>query len=131
MATGTVKWFNNAKGYGFVLAQESNDDLFIHYSSIQMDGYKSLKAGQQIEYDIQEGPKGLHAVNIRYVNGTTTEPTTPASATTSAPTIKTDNDNLHLNPMHDVPHPAAANGASNAAPSQAPAREVEVEVEEG
>ncbi len=66
MATGTVKWFNNAKGYGFVLAEKSNEDLFIHYSSIQMDGYKSLKAGQAIEYEVQEGPKGMHAVNIRY-----------------------------------------------------------------
>ena len=65
MATGTVKWFNNAKGYGFVLPEAGGDDLFIHYSSIQMDGYKSLKAGQGVQYELQEGPKGLHAVNIR------------------------------------------------------------------
>ncbi|MEM7217508.1 MAG: cold shock domain-containing protein CspD [Pseudomonadota bacterium] len=65
MATGTVKWFNNAKGYGFVLPEGGGDDLFVHYSSIQMDGYKSLKAGQLVDYDVQEGPKGLHAVNIR------------------------------------------------------------------
>ena len=65
MATGTVKWFNNAKGYGFVLPEGGGDDLFVHYSSIQMDGYKSLKAGQAVEYDIQAGPKGMHAVNIR------------------------------------------------------------------
>lgn len=65
MATGTVKWFNNAKGYGFVLPEAGGDDLFIHYSSIQMDGYKSLKAGQEVMYELQEGPKGMHAVNIR------------------------------------------------------------------
>lgn len=65
MATGTVKWFNNAKGYGFVLPEAGGDDLFIHYSSIQMDGYKSLKAGQEVMYELQEGPKGMHAVDIR------------------------------------------------------------------
>ena len=65
MATGKVKWFNNAKGYGFILSQGGGDDLFVHYSSIQMDGYKTLKAGQTVEFDVQQGPKGLHAVNIR------------------------------------------------------------------
>ena len=65
MATGKVKWFNNAKGYGFILAHTGGEDLFVHYSSIQMDGYRTLKAGQNVEFDIQQGPKGLHAVNIR------------------------------------------------------------------
>lgn len=65
MATGKVKWFNNAKGYGFVIAEAGGEDLFAHYSSIQMDGYKTLKAGQDVEFDIEQGPKGLHAVNIR------------------------------------------------------------------
>jgi len=65
MATGKVKWFNNAKGYGFILAESGGDDLFVHYSSIQMDGYKTLKAGQTVEFDVQKGPKGMHAVNIR------------------------------------------------------------------
>lgn len=65
MATGKVKWFNNAKGYGFILADESEEDLFAHFSSIQMDGYKTLKAGQSVGYDLVEGPKGNHAVNIR------------------------------------------------------------------
>lgn len=65
MPTGTVKWFNNAKGYGFILGEGSNgEDLFVHYSSIKMDGYKTLKAGQIVTYDIIQGPKGLHAVNI-------------------------------------------------------------------
>jgi CspA family cold shock protein len=65
MATGKVKWFNNAKGYGFILPEEGGEDLFAHYSSIEMEGYKTLKAGQDVEFEIQEGPKGYHAVNIR------------------------------------------------------------------
>ncbi|MCB1686818.1 MAG: cold shock domain-containing protein [Pseudomonadales bacterium] len=73
MATGKVKWFNNAKGYGFILADQSEDggmdiggtDLFAHYSAIEMDGYKTLKAGQDVTFDISEGPKGLQATNIR------------------------------------------------------------------
>ncbi|MGI0116417.1 cold shock domain-containing protein CspD [Zooshikella sp. RANM57] len=64
MPTGKVKWFNNAKGYGFILPEDSNEDLFVHYSSIEMDGYKTLKAGQQVNFDILQGPKGLHAINI-------------------------------------------------------------------
>jgi len=65
MATGTVKWFNNAKGYGFILPEGGGEDLFAHYSSIQMEGYKTLKAGQAVHYETLEGPKGYHAVNIR------------------------------------------------------------------
>lgn len=64
MATGKVKWFNNAKGYGFIRPDGGGDDLFVHYSYICMDGYKSLKAGQSVSYDVREAPKGLHAVNI-------------------------------------------------------------------
>lgn len=76
MTIGKVKWFNNAKGYGFVLPDNEGEDLFIHYSAIQMDGYKTLKAGQEIQFDIVEGPKGLHAVNIQDVDGE--DQTTPA-----------------------------------------------------
>ncbi len=70
MPTGKVKWFNNAKGYGFILpGEESNgEDLFVHYSSITMDGYKTLKAGQHVTYEIIQGPKGLHAINIGIVS---------------------------------------------------------------
>lgn len=64
MPTGTVKWFNNAKGYGFILADEGGEDLFAHYSAIAMDGYKTLKAGQQVSFEITRGDKGLHAINI-------------------------------------------------------------------
>ena len=70
MARGTVKWFNNAKGYGFILPDKLGEqDLFAHYSEIQMEGYKTLRAGQLVAFDIEEGPKGLHAVTIRAANG--------------------------------------------------------------
>jgi CspA family cold shock protein len=65
MLSGKVKWFNNAKGYGFIVAEGSDEDLFAHYSTIQMDGYRTLKAGQAVNFEIIQGPKGLHAVNIR------------------------------------------------------------------
>jgi len=64
MATGTVKWFNNAKGFGFICPEGGGEDIFAHYSTIQMDGYRTLKAGQQVRFDLQEGPKGYHASNI-------------------------------------------------------------------
>ena len=64
MASGKVKWFNNAKGYGFINEEGKSDDLFAHYSAIQMDGYKTLKAGQAVEFEIIQGPKGLHAGKI-------------------------------------------------------------------
>jgi cold shock protein len=64
MPTGTVKWFNNAKGYGFVVADDGGEDLFAHYSTINMDGYKTLKAGQPVCFDVIKGDKGLHAINI-------------------------------------------------------------------
>ena len=68
MATGTVKWFNNAKGYGFVTPDEGEQDIFGHFSAITMDGYRTLKEGQRVEVDVQEGPKGLHAPNLQRVN---------------------------------------------------------------
>ncbi|TVS16841.1 MAG: cold shock domain-containing protein [Gammaproteobacteria bacterium] len=64
MPTGTVKWFNNAKGYGFILPEGGGEDLFVHYSSIQMDGYKTLKAGQSVLYENQQGDKGSQAINV-------------------------------------------------------------------
>lgn len=65
MENGKVKWFNNAKGYGFIVADGRSEDLFAHYSAIQMDGYRTLKAGQPVQFDIIQGPKGLHAINIQ------------------------------------------------------------------
>ena len=64
MAVGKVKWFNNAKGYGFINEEGKTEDLFAHYSAIKMEGYKTLKAGQAVVFEIIQGPKGLHAVNI-------------------------------------------------------------------
>lgn len=65
MPAGKVKWFNNAKGYGFIVADGSDEDLFAHFSTITMDGYKTLKAGQPVAFDTMQVDKGIHAVNIR------------------------------------------------------------------
>lgn len=64
MPKGKVKWFNNAKGYGFIIEDGCSDDLFAHFSSVQMDGYKTLKAGQAVSFDKKPSDKGVHAVNI-------------------------------------------------------------------
>lgn len=64
MATGTVKWFNDAKGYGFI-THEDGRDVFVHYSSIEGDGFRSLDPGMDVEYEFTEGPKGLHASMVR------------------------------------------------------------------
>ena len=65
MKAGKVKWFNNAKGYGFIVSNDNeNEDLFAHYSAIQSDGYKSLRAGQEVDFELTDGPKGPQAVNI-------------------------------------------------------------------
>jgi len=63
---GTVKWFNPAKGYGFI-GWENGDDVFVHFSSIQMEGYRTLEKGQKVEFSIEEGPKGLQAANVTAV----------------------------------------------------------------
>ncbi len=66
MSLGTVKWFNDAKGYGFI-THEDGRDVFVHYSSITGDGFRSLSQGQEVEYDWEEGTKGLHASAVRKV----------------------------------------------------------------
>ena len=63
MATGTVKWFSNEKGYGFI-EREEGEDVFVHFSAIAMDGYKSLTEGQRVEFDVVQGSKGLQAANV-------------------------------------------------------------------
>ncbi|MEE8428954.1 MAG: cold-shock protein [Gammaproteobacteria bacterium] len=65
MPIGTVKWFSNAKGYGFIAPDEGGEDVFAHFSAIEMDGYRSLKEGQKVEFEVTEGPKGLQAAKIR------------------------------------------------------------------
>lgn len=65
MATGTVKWFNDAKGYGFITPDDGGEDLFAHFSAIKMDGFKTLKQGQRVTLDLKEGEKGKQADNIK------------------------------------------------------------------
>ncbi len=76
MPTGKVKWFNNAKGFGFILPDTGEEDLFAHYSSIEMDGYKTLKAGQSVTFDLMRGDKGMHATHIRVVDADAQRPET-------------------------------------------------------
>ena len=64
MAQGTVKWFNDAKGYGFI-TQEGGEDVFVHFSAIQAQGFKSLAEGDKVEFEVTKGPKGLQAANVR------------------------------------------------------------------
>ncbi len=68
MRTGTVKWFNNAKGYGFIAPEDGSEDVFVHFSAIQGDGFRTLSEGQQVNYEVEAGPKGLHAVSVNMVN---------------------------------------------------------------
>ncbi|MFQ5701451.1 MAG: cold-shock protein [Acidobacteriota bacterium] len=67
MAVGKVKWFNNSKGYGFI-EQEGGNDVFVHFSAIAGSGYKSLEEGQQVEFEITQGPKGPQAANVQVVS---------------------------------------------------------------
>jgi CspA family cold shock protein len=64
--TGTVKWFNGGKGYGFI-AREEGEDVFVHYSAIQGHGFRNLEEGQKVEFDVEQGPKGLQATNVTVV----------------------------------------------------------------
>jgi CspA family cold shock protein len=68
MATGTVKWFNDSKGFGFITPENGGDDLFAHFSAIQGQGFKTLKEGQRVSFDVTAGPKGQQASNIRAVD---------------------------------------------------------------
>jgi len=64
---GSVKWFNNAKGYGFIRMDDIDEDIFVHYSSILEDGFKTLKADEEVEFVLEQGPKGLHAAAVERV----------------------------------------------------------------
>jgi len=65
MATGTVKWFNDSKGFGFITPEDGGNDLFAHFSAIQEQGFKTLKEGQKVSFDVVQGPKGKQASNIQ------------------------------------------------------------------
>ncbi|WP_285427947.1 cold-shock protein [Pseudomonas sp. lyk4-R2A-8] len=65
MATGTVKWFNAEKGFGFITQDGGGGDLFVHYSAIKSDGFKTLEEGQKVEFEVTQGPKGAQAENVR------------------------------------------------------------------
>jgi cold shock protein len=69
MATGTVKWFNDAKGYGFIAPDEGTKDLFVHFSNIAGEGFKSLSEGARVEYEAREGTKGPEATNVILIEG--------------------------------------------------------------
>ncbi|MGE5113276.1 MAG: cold-shock protein [Acidobacteriaceae bacterium] len=64
MEQGTVKWFNDAKGYGFI-SRQSGEDVFVHFSAIQSNGFRSLKEGQAVQFTVEKGPKGLQATNVQ------------------------------------------------------------------
>lgn len=65
MARGTVKWFSDRKGYGFITPEDGGDDLFVHHSNIEMEGFRTLREGQAVDYEDSEGPKGPEASNVR------------------------------------------------------------------
>lgn len=64
MVTGTVKWFNESKGFGFIAPSDGTDDVFVHFSAIQSDGFKTLAEGQTVEFEVEQGPKGLQAAKV-------------------------------------------------------------------
>jgi cold shock protein len=67
MASGIVKWFNDAKGFGFITQDGGGDDVFVHHTAIQSEGFRSLQEGQRVEFEVKQGPKGLQAANVRPV----------------------------------------------------------------
>lgn len=96
MATGIVKWFNDAKGFGFIEPDQGGGDVFAHFSAIQMDGFRTLKQGSRVHYELVAGPKGMLAQNIQQIDGNAAD-TTPGGL-----------DDLyfreHPSSVHSLPH---------------------------
>lgn len=89
MPNGRVKWFNNSKGYGFILADGGGEDLFVHYSSIQMEGYRTLKAGEPVAFDTVPAERGFHAVAVHRLEAPdAVDSTSPCSTDATNPTVK-------------------------------------------
>jgi cold shock protein len=84
MAVGTVKWFNDAKGFGFIEPEGGGADVFAHFSAVQMDGFRTLKQGSRVSYDLTQGPKGDLAQNIRPVDGADTAPAAELAQSSTA-----------------------------------------------
>lgn len=76
MATGEVKWFNNVKGWGFIVPEGGGDDIFVHFSAIEGTGYKTLIAGQLVNFEVAKGDRGLHAINVTAIETLAEEETT-------------------------------------------------------
>lgn len=90
MATGKVKWFNDAKGFGFIEPEAGGEDVFAHFSAIQMDGFRTLKQGGRVRFEIVQGPKGQLAQNIAMIDAPAEEaPSPPSTNTAASPTSGT------------------------------------------
>src|SRR5487761_2053568 len=86
MATGKVKWFNDAKGFGFIEPEAGGEDVFAHFSAIQMDGFRTLKQGGRVRFEIVQGPKGQLAQNIAPIDAPEAAPSPQPSSTETTPT---------------------------------------------
>lgn len=113
MSTGQVKWFNNTKGYGFIMPDGEDNDLFAHYSEITMEGYKTLKAGQRVSYESADGPKGRHATKIQPLDTPPAEPAAKSKAT-SADSPEPEADSPE--PEADSPEPETKDTADSLGP---------------